>query len=185
MRKSPVRRQGLFFTIGVDYTPDRLELISLKTLPMMGPRTIKAAITTMATKTRMRAYSTRPWPFSLGANNMWGNLLSLVFPGKTSAGCSYFTSERKKGKRVKGGSPNNYVSLTRLKAMPPPEEIFQMRLAQDNPRTNLSRIRGGVHLREKLQGEGPGPPSVPIVVNPPGCQRVFIECWELIFNQKK
>jgi hypothetical protein len=28
------------------------------------------AITTMATSARMIAYSTRPWPFSLGANNM-------------------------------------------------------------------------------------------------------------------
>jgi hypothetical protein len=28
------------------------------------------AMTTMATRARMIAYSTRPWPFSLGANNM-------------------------------------------------------------------------------------------------------------------
>ena len=42
----------------------------LNVLPMIGPRIISAAITTMATKTRMSAYSTKPWPFSLGANNM-------------------------------------------------------------------------------------------------------------------
>jgi hypothetical protein len=31
----------------------------------------------MATKTRINAYSTKPWPFSLGENNMAYYLLSL------------------------------------------------------------------------------------------------------------
>lgn len=39
-------------------------------LPIAGPRRERITITTTATNTRMRAYSTRPWPFSLGANNM-------------------------------------------------------------------------------------------------------------------
>src|SRR5258706_441219 len=98
-RNDPVqKKRGRFYKNRVGYTPDRLELIWLKTLPMIGPRTIRAAITTMATKTRIRAYSTSPWPFSLGVNNMWANLLSLLFPGKTSTGCSYFTSSCKKSK---------------------------------------------------------------------------------------
>ena len=42
----------------------------LNVLPMIGPRIIRAAITTMATKTRISAYSTKPWPFSFGANNI-------------------------------------------------------------------------------------------------------------------
>ena len=37
-----------------------LELIVLNVLPMIGPRIIRAAITTMATKTRINAYSTKP-----------------------------------------------------------------------------------------------------------------------------
>jgi hypothetical protein len=48
----------------------------LNVLPMIGPRIIKAAITTMATKTRISAYSTKPWPLSLEANNMGSFLLS-------------------------------------------------------------------------------------------------------------
>ena len=45
-------------------------LILLKIFPILGPRMVKVAITTMATKTRINAYSTRPWPFSLGMDNM-------------------------------------------------------------------------------------------------------------------
>jgi hypothetical protein len=48
----------------------RFELILVKTLPMIGPRISNTAITTTATKTRINAYSTRPWPFSFGANNI-------------------------------------------------------------------------------------------------------------------
>ena len=54
-------------------------LVLLNTFPITGPRMVKAAITTIATKTRINAYSTRPWPFSLGANNMGYFLLSLRF----------------------------------------------------------------------------------------------------------
>jgi hypothetical protein len=46
------------------------ELILSKTLLIMGPSIAKTAITTTATKTRINAYSTKPWPFSFGANNM-------------------------------------------------------------------------------------------------------------------
>src|SRR5258706_14295793 len=84
-RNDPVqKKRGRFYKNGVGYTPDRLELIWLKTLPMIGPRTIRAAITTMATKTRIKAYSTRPWPFSLRANNIGVNPLSFFFLRKTS-----------------------------------------------------------------------------------------------------
>jgi len=53
------------------YTKNYSELLMVEnTFPILGPRMVKAAITTIATKTRINAYSTRPWPFSLGANNM-------------------------------------------------------------------------------------------------------------------
>ena len=41
----------------------------LNTLATIGPSNIKEAITTIAIKTRISAYSTRPCPFSFGANN--------------------------------------------------------------------------------------------------------------------
>jgi hypothetical protein len=59
-----------------NYKELRLELSVLKTLPMIGPRIMSAAITTMATKTRISAYSTRPCPFSFGEKNMAHYLLS-------------------------------------------------------------------------------------------------------------
>ena len=42
------------------YTLERLLLIALKVLPIIGPRIMRAAITTIATITRINAYSTRP-----------------------------------------------------------------------------------------------------------------------------
>src|SRR5450759_5009194 len=59
------------------WTDESVLLILLNTLPMTGPRIIKTAITTTATKTRIKAYSTKPWPFSFGANNMGFHLLSF------------------------------------------------------------------------------------------------------------
>ena len=44
--------------------------MELKVLPILGPSKVMTAMTTMATRARMIAYSTRPWPFSFGANNM-------------------------------------------------------------------------------------------------------------------
>jgi len=41
-----------------------------KTLPIAGPSRAKITITTIATNTKINAYSTRPCPFSLGANNI-------------------------------------------------------------------------------------------------------------------
>src|SRR5258705_1685716 len=39
------------------------EIIILENVfPMAGPSRVKIAMTTTATRTRMRAYSTRPWP---------------------------------------------------------------------------------------------------------------------------
>jgi hypothetical protein len=51
------------------YTVLRLELSWLNTFPMIGPRIMRAAITTMAISTRIKAYSTRPWPRSLRENS--------------------------------------------------------------------------------------------------------------------
>lgn len=47
----------------------------LKTLPMAGPSRARITITTTATRTRINAYSTRPCPFSFGANNIVPHLL--------------------------------------------------------------------------------------------------------------
>jgi len=46
--------------------------IWLNTLPIAGPRTDKMTMITMATRTRINAYSTRPWPFLC-------NFLNMVF----------------------------------------------------------------------------------------------------------
>jgi hypothetical protein len=49
---------GTFFdSLQKDY---REALMLENTFPIFGPRMVKAAITTMATKTRINAYSTRP-----------------------------------------------------------------------------------------------------------------------------
>lgn len=45
-------------------------LMVLKIFPTLGPIRRMIAITTMATNTRMIAYSTNPCPFSCGWNNM-------------------------------------------------------------------------------------------------------------------
>jgi hypothetical protein len=42
----------------------------LKMFPIAGPSNARITITTTATKTRIKAYSTRPCPFSFGANNI-------------------------------------------------------------------------------------------------------------------
>jgi hypothetical protein len=62
------------FTI-TNYTPDKLELILLNVFPIMGPIIINAAITTIATKTKIKAYSTSPCPFSFSKNSIEFHLL--------------------------------------------------------------------------------------------------------------
>ena len=42
--------------------PLKLLLMELKTVPILGPRIIRTAMTTRATRVRINAYSTRPWP---------------------------------------------------------------------------------------------------------------------------
>ena len=56
--------------LGDQPTDERLLLMVLNTLPIIGPSNIRTAITTMATRTRIKAYSTKPCPFSFGANNI-------------------------------------------------------------------------------------------------------------------
>ena len=51
----------------------------LKTFPTTGPSMRRMAITTMATSTRINAYSTNPWPSSRGKNNTGAYLLSIEF----------------------------------------------------------------------------------------------------------
>jgi hypothetical protein len=58
-----------------NYTPDKLELILLNVLPITGPNNIRAAITTIATITKINAYSTSPWPFSFLENSIELHLL--------------------------------------------------------------------------------------------------------------
>jgi hypothetical protein len=57
----------------------RLSLRELKTLPMIGPRIMSTAKTTIAIKTRINAYSTRPWPLSFKTNNMAGSPFSKIY----------------------------------------------------------------------------------------------------------
>src|SRR5512135_2481224 len=81
----------------------RLVLMVLNVLPITGPRIIRAAKTTMATKTRIKAYSTKPWPFSCGANNMAAYLLSLwICPAVERSGCwrCFLTNHMQKGRNL-------------------------------------------------------------------------------------
>jgi hypothetical protein len=57
------------------YIALRLVEILLKTLEMVGPRITRAAITTIAIRTRIKAYSTRPCPFSSFLNMATTSLL--------------------------------------------------------------------------------------------------------------
>lgn len=51
------------------YAPFTLLVTRLYMLPSCGPSKAKIAITTIATKTRINAYSTNPWPSSCGTYN--------------------------------------------------------------------------------------------------------------------
>ena len=66
------------------YTLEMLVLIVLNVLPRIGPKIIRAAITTMATKTRINAYSTNPCPragrWVLTANNIAASPFRRISP---------------------------------------------------------------------------------------------------------
>ncbi|MBV6466673.1 MAG: hypothetical protein PGMFKBFP_01996 [Anaerolineales bacterium] len=57
------------------YSEDRLLLIVLNAFPITGPRSRRTAKTTMATRTRINAYSTSPCPF--GAIRIFTNFTSF------------------------------------------------------------------------------------------------------------
>src|SRR5688500_17111356 len=76
-KKPRQKMTGLLLLLRAGY--GRELLIVLKVLPILGPSKRMTAITTIATSARMIAYSTRPWPFSLGANNMVEILSNVKF----------------------------------------------------------------------------------------------------------
>jgi hypothetical protein len=49
-----------------------------KTFPIAGPSRARITITTTATNTRIKAYSTKPCPFSFGAYSIEIHLLSSL-----------------------------------------------------------------------------------------------------------
>ena len=59
-------------------------LIELKVLPIVGPSKRTTAITMRATRARIIEYSTKPWPFSLGLNNII-NPFQKIFSLSTSS----------------------------------------------------------------------------------------------------
>jgi hypothetical protein len=62
IKKSLQNLQGLFSEIkGKNY--GNMPIILLYVFPIVGPKIVRTAITTTATKTRINAYSTKPWPF--------------------------------------------------------------------------------------------------------------------------
>src|SRR5215208_1896055 len=65
-------------------------LMVLKVLPILGPSKRITAITTIATRARMIAYSTSPCPFSLGANNMVNSFLIKYVPEVHPQNCSQY-----------------------------------------------------------------------------------------------
>ena len=66
--ESSVAGQNFLMLPETDY--GRELLIVLKVLPILGPSKRMTAMTTIAMRARIIAYSTRPWPFSFGANNI-------------------------------------------------------------------------------------------------------------------
>src|SRR5512141_2290268 len=76
--KSPALRRDFLVLLPRSYS--RELLMVLKVLPILGPSKRMTAITTIATRARIIAYSTRPCPFSLGANNMLALLSSRFDP---------------------------------------------------------------------------------------------------------
>jgi hypothetical protein len=109
-------RQSLFQTneLHSSYALERLLLIFEKTLPMIGPSSIRTAMTTIATKTRINAYSTSPWPFSLGANNMVFFSFRFRFPRSRPQIYKHYKLCSQKYKPQGLHFTNNNVSLTIL-----------------------------------------------------------------------
>jgi len=62
----------------LNYADVRAYEIRLNTLPIWGPRRVRIAITTIATRTRINAYSTNPWPSSRLRNNISFYLLYKI-----------------------------------------------------------------------------------------------------------
>jgi hypothetical protein len=80
VKEKPPVKGGLVLVRVIANDKDYTALTMLEKIrPTAGPRRAKMTITTTATKTRIKAYSTRPWPFSFGANNIWVHLLSMEF----------------------------------------------------------------------------------------------------------
>jgi hypothetical protein len=75
LRCFPRRKVERFFFI--PYLDYRDALMVLKMFWIIGPMRVSAAITTTATSTRIKAYSTIPWPRSLRENNIGIFLLSV------------------------------------------------------------------------------------------------------------
>jgi hypothetical protein len=65
----------LVITPGPQTLGCRVQTTWLKTLPTVGPRISKMAMTTIATRTKIKAYSTNPCPFSFVGG---GNLKTLL-----------------------------------------------------------------------------------------------------------
>jgi hypothetical protein len=63
--------------LNVGYCLVSSDVILENTEPICVPSAAIITITTMEIKTRINAYSTRPWPFSFGENNMITHLLPL------------------------------------------------------------------------------------------------------------
>jgi hypothetical protein len=63
-------------------------MISEKIFAIAGPRIARITITTTATKTRIKAYSTKPWPFSFGANSIV--VTSFLFVECNAPGTIYY-----------------------------------------------------------------------------------------------
>jgi hypothetical protein len=61
-KKVPAIFAGTFFH-DKEKNYGNMPIILLYVFPIVGPKIVRAAITTTATKTRINAYSTRPWPF--------------------------------------------------------------------------------------------------------------------------
>ena len=126
-----------------------------KTLPMIGPSSIRTAMTTIATKTRINAYSTSPWPFSLGANNMVFFSFRFRFPRSHPRIYLHYKLYGQKCKTKGWHFTNNNVSL---KILPIPDS------AKNNPQnTRYATARAGTEKPTRV----PFPIALSISKAPP------------------
>jgi hypothetical protein len=72
--RHPIKKPGNLFTGLFSYM---VWMTFENVLPIAGPSKVRITMTTITTSTKIKAYSTNPWPFSRGLNNIFTSFLSI------------------------------------------------------------------------------------------------------------